>query len=293
MFGYILPDKPELKIREFTDYKAVYCALCGALRGFGPGAKALLNYDFTFAAMLMMAVQLDTPPKLCEGRCNTNCLEKVGLIPQNSQLRYCAAALIISSRYKLQDNMRDEIFVRKVGARLLLFLLRPAIRRAQVELPGFDAVVREQMAKQASFEQSGIDSLDRACDPTARSLASLFSGMSEEREKSGQLERLGYLLGRYVYLADSADDLKKDLQKGRYNPMILRFSLNAAAEETGLQEAQWELKAQLHATIAQIEVCYHALELNCYREILDNIIYRGLYKVAQDVGKKRKGKRKP
>ena len=28
VFGYLKPDKPELKIREYEEYKSVYCGLC-------------------------------------------------------------------------------------------------------------------------------------------------------------------------------------------------------------------------------------------------------------------------
>ncbi|MFT9057020.1 MAG: DUF5685 family protein, partial [Ethanoligenens sp.] len=28
MFGYVKPFKPELKIREFEAYRAVYCGMC-------------------------------------------------------------------------------------------------------------------------------------------------------------------------------------------------------------------------------------------------------------------------
>ncbi len=293
MFGYILPDKPELKIKEFAAYRAVYCSLCGALRDFGFGAKALLNYDFVFAAMLMMAVRQEDAPKPCEGRCNTNPLEKINLIPQNAQLRSCAAALLISARYKFMDNARDEGLFKRIAARFLLFALRPAFRRAACELPQFDRTVKEQMDAQSDFEKSGLDSIDRACDATATGLASFFSSMSVQEKLSCALQRLGYLIGRYVYLADAGDDLAEDLKKGRYNPLILRFGLSSGCSQQKIEQAKDELKAQLYATIAQIETCYQSIPLTCYREILDNIIYLGLYKTAQEIGTKKKGKSRP
>lgn len=32
MFGYIMIDKPELKVKEFSRYKAYYCGLCRTLK---------------------------------------------------------------------------------------------------------------------------------------------------------------------------------------------------------------------------------------------------------------------
>ncbi len=292
MFGYIFPDKPELKIREFSDYRAVYCSLCEALRGFGFGAKALLNYDFVFAAMLMMAVNGVEQPHAAEARCNTNPLEKVNLIPQNDALRFSAAALLISGQYKLADNAADEGFFKRIAARFLMLGLGVPYRRARTAMPDFDANVATHMAAQRAFERSGIDSLDRACDPSASGLADLFGGMCADPDTAVVLRRLGYLMGRFVYLADCGDDLRDDLKKSRFNPLILRFSLTKESAADKIDEALAEGKAQLFATIAQIENCYRLLQPACYKEILDNIIYLGLYKTAREIGAKKKGKQK-
>ena len=32
LFGYVLVNKPELKIREFETYRSYYCGLCHALK---------------------------------------------------------------------------------------------------------------------------------------------------------------------------------------------------------------------------------------------------------------------
>ena len=61
MFGYIKPYKPELKVKEFDTYQAVYCGLCRQLgEAFGPFAKLTLSYDFTFLAMAAMALREDS-----------------------------------------------------------------------------------------------------------------------------------------------------------------------------------------------------------------------------------------
>ncbi len=37
MFGYVRPLKPELLVREYSQYKAVYCQLCRVLgQEYGP-----------------------------------------------------------------------------------------------------------------------------------------------------------------------------------------------------------------------------------------------------------------
>ena len=54
MFGYIVVNKPELRIREFYQYRAYYCGLCKALqKKCGIRGQISLNYDMTFLAMLL------------------------------------------------------------------------------------------------------------------------------------------------------------------------------------------------------------------------------------------------
>ena len=46
MFGYVTPDKGEMKVREYECYRAVYCGLCMQLKAdYGFVSRMLLNYD--------------------------------------------------------------------------------------------------------------------------------------------------------------------------------------------------------------------------------------------------------
>ena len=61
MFGYVKPDKSELRIKEYETYKAVYCALCKELgKRYGLMSRLTLNYDYTF--LLSMKSRMSRPP---------------------------------------------------------------------------------------------------------------------------------------------------------------------------------------------------------------------------------------
>lgn len=48
MFGYVMVNKPELKIREMEEYRAYYCGLCRALKEIcGVKGQLSLSYDMT------------------------------------------------------------------------------------------------------------------------------------------------------------------------------------------------------------------------------------------------------
>ena len=57
MFGYVVINEPELKMREHRKYKGVYCGLCQILkRKYGPFGQVCLNNDMTFMALLHMSL---------------------------------------------------------------------------------------------------------------------------------------------------------------------------------------------------------------------------------------------
>ena len=62
MFGYVLPCKPELKVREWTRYRAYYCGLCKELgREYGLFSRFLLNYDLVLLALCADAARGEAP----------------------------------------------------------------------------------------------------------------------------------------------------------------------------------------------------------------------------------------
>ena len=82
MFGYVRPVRPELKCRDFDLYRATYCGLCRCLRRrFGLIAPMLLNFDFTFLALLLWQPEEMFSP--CRGRCHANLLVKKPMCPDS------------------------------------------------------------------------------------------------------------------------------------------------------------------------------------------------------------------
>ncbi len=69
MFGYIIPEKPELKIKEYEIFRAYYCGLCKAIgKRYGLISRITLNYDITFLAILISSLS-DKKPRIKRGTC--------------------------------------------------------------------------------------------------------------------------------------------------------------------------------------------------------------------------------
>ena len=123
MFGYVRPHRGELLVREYQQYKAVYCQLCRQLgKDYGVLARLTLSYDCTFYAMLALGTQGDRVSRR-RGRCVVNPLKACDFLEGEGESYHKAAALsVLLTRQKLKDDLEDEGFWKKLGCRLLLLL---------------------------------------------------------------------------------------------------------------------------------------------------------------------------
>ena len=56
MFGYIVVNQPELKMKEYDEYRKYYCGLCKSLKDrYGARGQISLSYDMTFLYLLFRA----------------------------------------------------------------------------------------------------------------------------------------------------------------------------------------------------------------------------------------------
>ena len=54
MFGYIVVNQPELKMKEYDEYRKYYCGLCKSLKDrYGARGQISLSYDMTFLVLLL------------------------------------------------------------------------------------------------------------------------------------------------------------------------------------------------------------------------------------------------
>ncbi len=54
MFGYVRPPVNALPQEELERFRRMYCGLCHTLsRRYGQAARFILNYDFTYLAILL------------------------------------------------------------------------------------------------------------------------------------------------------------------------------------------------------------------------------------------------
>ena len=270
MFGYVRIAKPELRVKEYETYKAVYCSLCRALgRHYGFLSRLTLSYDFTFLSLLYMSLQDG-----CDGfekkRCAFNPMKKCIYCKNNDALKMPSAAAMIMLYYKLRDNIQDEKGIKKLGYYCLLPFFAGAHKKAARGFPQIEKIVSEYITEQERLEKENCTSLDAVADPTAKALSQILMLCSEDEMQKRVLERLGYCIGRYIYILDAACDLEKDIKNNSYN--VLKNGLDGQINEYVKERAE----AQLYFCANEAGKAFELLDIKKYKTILGNIIYLGL-----------------
>ena len=272
MFGYIKACKPELKVKEYETYKAVYCSLCKRLgKNYGVLSRLTLSYDFTFLALVNMALQ-DKMPCYEKKRCAFNPAKKCVYCKDEEALEMPSAAAMIMLYYKILDNIADERGFKKMGYRLLKPIFKKAHKKAASKYPEIENIVKDYIEAQNMLERNNCRELDRVADPTANALAKLLSLCSEDESQKRVLNRLGYCVGRYIYLLDAACDLEKDIKSGSYN--VLKYEHKEC--EGAKQFAANRVKPQLYFCVNEAAKAFELLDIKKYKTIVGNIIYLGM-----------------
>ncbi len=279
MLGYIKAYKPELKIKDYEIYKGVYCSLCKRLgRSYSPFAQLFLSYDFTFLLLLKMSVSSDCP-SFKNSRCHYNPLIRCKTCNgKNKDLNFCADTAVIMSYYKVKDNINDGGILK----RLMMYLLFPFIalihKKAKIRLPEVERTVSLAMKEQKAVESNKNCGIDTAADPTAKALSAILTIGENDEQKIAVLKRLGYLIGRWVYIIDAVDDLVDDIKNNNFNPLkdlYVEYDNNIMFGEYSRQV--------LSTTAGEAILAFELLDIYRFKPVLVNILYEGLAHVTETV----------
>ncbi len=282
MFGYIKTYQPELKMGEFEQYRGVYCALCRRLgKRYGCTAQMTLSYDMTFLVLLQMALAEE-----CVGfhktRCPYNPLKKRTCCADSPALDRCADASVLLVYHKTLDTIADSRLLKRTAARVALWPASHHRRRAAGYEPEMDAQMAAYTTAQAAVEATKTVSTDAAAEPTATLLSYLCTLAAHSDAEREALSRLGYCVGRWIYLMDAADDLTSDNRTGNYNP-LLESQRGIVLTEEALAECRERVRLSLNASLAECQAAYEQLKIHRFDGILRNILEWGMPQVQQQV----------
>lgn len=279
MLGYVKVDKGELKVREYECYTGYYCGVCKSIGArYGQLPRMVLSYDAAFLAVILESLS-DAPDKMNREHCIAHHIQKKPII-RNAAIDYAADVMLILAWYKLADDVNDE---NKFSARVAMSAFKGIHRKLKAAYPTLCAEVEENLNQLSTLEKDKCAGLDQVADSFAKIMDIIFAegvrklyGAGDERAQV--LGRIGYHMGKWIYLVDAIDDIEENLQTGAYNPLFYRYEYDKASEtpaqfRTRIEE---ELKFNLYQYLAVISQSLDEIDIKKHKGILENVIYFGL-----------------
>jgi hypothetical protein len=266
VFGYITIDQPDIRFRDYYRYREYYCGLCCTLkRKYGQTGRMSLGYDMTFLAVLLDGVY-DSETRREEFRCIAHPFSKRYRL-ENSFTDYAADMNLYLTYLKCLDDWNDD---RNLVRRLYSMILSRRIKKIEKKYPEKTASIRKHLDELSEFEKSGSSDFEGAAGCFGRVSAEVFSygGIWNDH-----LARMGFFLGKFIYILDAFDDLEKDRSKGRYNP------LDTLSRE---DDFPGKVKTILMSMISEAADEFETLPVDENMDILRNIIYAGVWKKFND-----------
>lgn len=263
MFGYVRINKMDLTFREYEHYKAYYCGLCKYLkRNHTELSRMTINYDITFLIVLLSSIYQPSAQVFHE-KCIVDPVKKKKHII-NEITEYAASMNILLAYYKLEDDVNDE---GDIKSRLLRRAYRKSFKTAYDKYPQKADFIKTCLGELRSLEEDQSTSIDQTSNCFARLLEEIFDYKDDEYRD--RLRKIGFNIGKYIYIMDAYEDLDQDLEKGRYNP----FS-SYKDDREGLKVKVDKL---IGMTLARLEEAILNLDIKVNKSIIDNIIYSGVY----------------
>ena len=280
MFGYVRVHAPDLRLCEWDCYRAYYCGLCKAMGSCtGQCSRISLSYDFVFLAAVRCSLAGEKPePK--KFRCLLHPLRRRLKVQKSPQLSYCADASALLLAAKIEDDLQDERGFRRLRAWFRRLFFHKAVRVAKKRYPELYQKINVHLARLHEIEKDEtLQSADAPAEVFGNLLADIFSE-GFEGGKARIAAAIGNAVGRWIYLADAADDLAQDVKKKRYNPLVQLFGPTPEAAD------RESLQTGLTATLVPARRAFELMDdfpTPELRELIANILYVGLPKMSEKI----------
>ncbi len=262
MFGYVVAHKSELKMREFHKYKAYYCGLCRMLREkYGFLGQLTLTYDMTFLIILLTSLY-EPKTDAEEKRCIVHPMKKQKMLT-NEIAEYAADMNIVLSYFHLKDDWQDE---KSKKGYLGMKALKKAYRKLEKKYPDKCETIRTCLDSLQECEERAERDLDTVSRCFGDLMAELFVYKQDAWEET--LRRVGFYLGKFIYLMDAYDDAEKDSRQQNYNVLIPMCDVEDFDERC---------REMLNAILAECTSAFELLPCVEDAEILRNILYAGVW----------------
>ncbi len=272
MYGYITVNKGELKYREYDIYHSYYCGLCRVLKAkYKKTGQLSLSYDMTFLVILLTG--LYEPKTGIKGiKCIANPVKKKPA-RINEFTEYVADMSIILAYYKSKDDwIDDNEYIKLAYSKLLESKCRDIKSNYSKKIRKIDALFKEFRQKEINKEKD----IDIMAGMFGNVMAEVFVPKEDVWEQS--LRKIGFYLGKFVYIMDAYEDIEDDIKKDNYNPLRNHYN------KPDFEDKSFKLLTMM---MAECSKEFELLPIISHAEILRNILYSGVWTSYEIIKAKR------
>ena len=272
MFGYVLINKEELKFKEYDVYKSYYCGLCQTLNNrSGRFAQLTLNYDMTFLQLLLTGLY-EPKTKLENFRCKIHPFKK-SIKRRNEITDYIADMNLFLAYLNCIDDWEDE---KKLSRKIYTFFIKNKVKKIKKKYPEKTEKLEKILRKSSDYEKKKEYDIDKISSYSGELMSELF--LYKEDEWKQTLSRMGFFLGKYIYIIDAYEDIEDDLKNHNYNPLKNIYTK---------PEFEDMIHQILTMMMAECSKAFEQLPLIDDIDILRNVLYSGVWYRYEQVREKR------
>lgn len=258
MFGYVTAALNLLSDSDKIRYRGWYCGLCKSLgECTGQKCRFLLTYDMAFLAMLLSSVY-----SMEESASEKGCV--LHPIKPHTEIRsaasdYAAYMNVVLAYYKLMDDWQDD---KNFVSLALSSLFHGKCSKISEDYPRQCKAIVDCLSELSELEHGGEFNPDLPANCFGRLMGELFV-INDSDDFADRLRSFGRTLGRFIYIMDAAVDLRSDLKKERYNPLM-----TVSSEE---------INQMLNIMGGDFMRAFKRLPVTADRELMENILCAGIW----------------
>ena len=182
---------------------------------------------------------------------------------RNRITEYCSDMCILLSYYKCADDWNDE---KKLSKWFLSKILKRKCAKVKKKYPQKAEFIESRLNMLSIVESSKVIHIDRAARVFGEIMGEVF--VYEDDMWKEDLYKIGFYLGKYIYLLDAYEDIEKDIKSGAYNPF---------KEIYQNEDFEKQVLKLLLLMIGECTDAFERLPLVEHVEILRNILYSGVW----------------
>ncbi len=277
MFGYILPDKPNMFMKDYALYKAFYCGMCKSIKcEQGTLMRLSVNYDVTFINILLHGI-MDQKMEFSTEACILNPFKKKCILKSNPVSVDCVYLNALLADFKCRDDLADEPSTAK---RFLRGTFKGKIKKARQKLPEVAKLLDECYVKQIEAEK-GETTFDCVSAPFAHCMKEVFKVLTKDKY-TDEIGEVAYYLGKYVYLLDAVDDFESDIKDKQFNVFALNYP-ECKTKVDLIDNHSSVLEELLNEILFEIKENYDNIAVFETESIITNTLWFGLGSRAKQI----------